>query len=107
MLNLIENAVAHAPPRSEVTVSVRTEGSIEVSDHGPGVPPQDRERIFERFWRGKAAPSHGAGLGLAIVAEIMKAHGGDVRVAAEPDGGAVFTLVFPPASIEAQPKAVS
>ena len=105
--NLIENAVAHAPPRSEVTVSVRTEGSIDVSDHGPGVPPQDRERIFERFWRGKAAPSHGAGLGLAIVAEIMKAHGGDVRVAAGPDGGAVFTLVFPPASIEAHPKAVS
>ena len=93
--NLIENAVAHAPPRSEVTVSVRAEGSIDVSDHGPGVPQQDRERIFERFWRGKAAPSHGAGLGLAIVAEIMKAHGGDVRVDAGPDGGAIFTLVFP------------
>ncbi len=95
--NLIENAVAHAPPHTEVTVSVRADGSIDVSDRGPGVAPEDHERIFERFWRSKAAPSHGAGLGLAIVAEIMKAHGGDVRVDAGPQGGAVFTLAFPPA----------
>ena len=95
--NLVENAVVHAPPRSEVTVSTRAGGSIDISDHGPGVPQEDRARIFERFWRGKAAPSHGAGLGLAIVAEIMKAHGGSVRVEAGPDGGAVFTLVFRPA----------
>jgi signal transduction histidine kinase len=92
--NLVENAVVHAPPRTEVTVSTRTDGSIDVSDHGRGVPEEDRARIFERFWRGKAAPSHGAGLGLAIVAEIMKAHGGSVRVDAGPNGGAVFTLVF-------------
>jgi signal transduction histidine kinase len=95
--NLIENAVAHTPPRSEVTISTRADGSIDVSDHGPGVPQEDRERIFERFWRGKAAPAHGAGLGLAIVAEIMKAHGGNVEVTAGPHGGAVFTLVFLPA----------
>jgi signal transduction histidine kinase len=101
--NLIENAVVHTPPHTEVTVSVRTEGSIDVSDHGPGVPQQDRERIFERFWRGRAAPSHGAGLGLAIVAEIMKAHGGSVEVNAGPRGGAVFTLVFLPALAHAPP----
>ena len=77
--NLVENAVAHAPPRSEVTVSARTEGSIDVSRPRAGRARRTRERIFERFWRGKAAPSHGAGLGLAIVAEIMKAHGGSVR----------------------------
>ncbi len=82
--NLVENAVGHAPPRTEVTVSTRADGTIDVSDHGPGVPHEDRERIFERFWRGKAAPSHGAGLGLAIVAEIMKAHGGSVRINAGP-----------------------
>ncbi|HEX9325499.1 MAG TPA: ATP-binding protein, partial [Reyranella sp.] len=92
--NLVENAVVHAPPRTEVTVSTRANGRIDISDHGPGVPEADRARIFERFWRGKAAPSHGAGLGLAIVAEIMKAHGGSVRVDAGPNGGAVFTLVF-------------
>jgi signal transduction histidine kinase len=101
--NLVENAVGHAPPRTEVTVSTRADGTIDVSDHGPGVPHEDRERIFERFWRGKAAPSHGAGLGLAIVAEIMKAHGGKVRTDAGPDGGAVFTLVFLPAPAPASP----
>jgi two-component system, OmpR family, sensor histidine kinase TctE len=103
--NLLENAVAHAPPRSEVTVSTRADGGIDVSDHGPGVAREDRERIFERFWRGKAAPSQGAGLGLAIVAEIMKAHGGSARVDAGPDGGAVFTLVFRPALAPAPPAA--
>jgi two-component system, OmpR family, sensor histidine kinase TctE len=94
--NLVENAVAHAPAGSEVIVSSRPDGRIEVSDCGPGVPPQDRERIFERFWRGKAAPAHGAGLGLAIVAEIMKAHGGRAEVNAGAECGAVFTLTFSP-----------
>jgi signal transduction histidine kinase len=103
--NLIENAVVHAPPHTEVTVSTRADGSIDVSDHGPGVPREDRERIFERFWRGRAAPAHGAGLGLAIVAEIMKAHGGSAKVDTGPNGGAVFTLVFLPALAHASPVA--
>jgi signal transduction histidine kinase len=93
--NLVENAVAHAPPGSEIVVRTRSDGRIEVSDCGPGVPPQDRERIFERFWRGKAASAHGAGLGLAIVVEIMKAHGGRADVSAAADGGAVFAIAFP------------
>ncbi len=92
--NLVENAVAHAPSGSEVVVSARPDGRIVVSDCGPGVPPQDRERIFDRFWRGKTAPAHGAGLGLAIVAEIMKAHGGRAEIGAGAEGGAVFTLIF-------------
>jgi signal transduction histidine kinase len=103
--NLVENAVVHAPPRTEVTVSTRAGGSIDVGDRGPGVPKEDRARVFERFWRGNAAPAHGAGLGLAIVAEIMKAHGGSVRVDAGPDGGAVFTLVFPLTPVLAPPVA--
>jgi signal transduction histidine kinase len=100
---LIENAVVHTPPHTEVTVSVSADGSIDVRDRGPAVPQEDRGRIFERFWRGRAAPSHGAGLGLAIVAEIMKAHGGNVEVNAGPHGGAVFTLVFLPALAHAPP----
>jgi signal transduction histidine kinase len=103
--NLVENAVVHTPPHTEVTVSVSADGSIDVRDCGTGVPQEDRQRVFERFWRGRAAPSHGAGLGLAIVAEIMKAHGGSVRVDTGPHGGAVFTLVFPPAPAHAPPTA--
>jgi signal transduction histidine kinase len=95
--NLVENAVVHAPPGSEVTVAVHDDGRISVTDHGTGVAQPDRERIFERFWRGLATRSHGAGLGLPIVAEIMKAHGGQVTVGDAPEAGAIFTLEFAPA----------
>jgi two-component system, OmpR family, sensor histidine kinase TctE len=95
--NLVENAVAHAPARSEVTIATNAEGAVSVADRGPGVSQEDRQRIFERFWRGKGAPSHGAGLGLAIVTEIMKAHDGTVRAEDGPNGGSVFTLTFRPA----------
>jgi signal transduction histidine kinase len=91
--NLVENAVAHSPPGAEIVV--RAEGpTLGVADRGPGVPPADRERIFERFWRGRGSQGSGAGLGLAIVKEIMTAHGGAVHVEDNPDGGAVFTLRF-------------
>jgi two-component system, OmpR family, sensor histidine kinase TctE len=96
--NLVENAVVHSPPGGEVTVSTGADGSVQVADQGPGVMQEDRAHIFERFWRGRQAPSHGAGLGLSIVAEIMKAHGGSVRVDSGEKGGAVFTLAFPASS---------
>jgi signal transduction histidine kinase len=54
----------------------------------------ERERIFDRFWRGNGRKVEGAGLGLAIVREIMKAHGGDVKVEDSRGGGAIFTLAF-------------
>jgi signal transduction histidine kinase len=54
--------------------------------------------VFDRFWRGRDARSGGAGLGLAIVSEIIRAHGGTVAVSDNPGGGAVFTLSFPPAN---------
>lgn len=92
--NLVENAVAHSPPGAEVTVAVHEVGRISVTDRGPGVTKEDRGRIFERFWRGADARSPGAGLGLPIVAEIMRAHGGRVTVEDASPGGAVFTLVF-------------
>jgi two-component system, OmpR family, sensor histidine kinase TctE len=92
--NLVENAVTHAPPRSEVTVSVAEAGRVSVLDRGPGIPDDQRELIFERFWRGKGTASNGAGLGLAIVREIMNAHCGSIRVEQHPAGGTSFTLCF-------------
>ena len=92
--NLVENAVAHAPPSTEVVITVDPAGSISVADHGAGVRPEDRDRIFDRFWRGLGASGSGAGLGLAIVREIMKAHQGRVEVKDNPGGGAVFKLLF-------------
>jgi signal transduction histidine kinase len=98
--NLIENAIVHSPPRTEIKVSVCHGGSVSVLDEGPGVAPGEQELIFERFWRGKGAASVGAGLGLAIVKETMNVHRGSVTVAAGPNGGTVFTLHFilPPAA---------
>jgi len=74
---------------------VSQEGTVIVADRGRGVPPADRQRIFERFWRGRGVTRQGAGLGLAIVAEIAKAHGGSIEVADRPGGGALFALRIP------------
>lgn len=92
--NLVENAVAASPRGSEVNVRVGAEGSIAVADHGSGVPLPQRPHVFERFWRGQTARSGGAGLGLAIVADIMRLHGGRVELDDNPGGGAVFRLIF-------------
>jgi signal transduction histidine kinase len=93
--NLVENAVAHTPALTEVTVSVDSDGSVSVADRGPGISPEDRPHIFKRFWRRKGSASHGAGLGLAIVDQIMKAHRGIVTVEDCPNGGALLSLRFP------------
>jgi signal transduction histidine kinase len=74
---------------------VSEEGIVTVADRGPGVPQANRQRIFERFWRGRGATRQGAGLGLSIVAEIAKAHGGSIEVADRPGGGALFALRIP------------
>lgn len=92
--NLVENAVAHAPSSTEVIVSTSADGTISVADCGPGVAAEHRKQIFERFWRGTAKGGSGAGLGLAIVNEIMKAHQGSVSIHDNPGGGAIFTLRF-------------
>jgi signal transduction histidine kinase len=102
--NLIENAVTHSANGNEIEVRVDCGGRVSVADHGPGVAVADRERVFERFWRGKGVGVEGAGLGLAIVKEIMSLHGGTVTIADNPGGGAVFTLSFGQQSSLEQPR---
>jgi two-component system, OmpR family, sensor histidine kinase TctE len=92
--NLVENAVAYSPPGEEVAVTVYHDSRVCVSDRGPGVPKENREAIFQRFWRSAGSKTNGAGLGLAIVKEIMRAHGGAVSVTDNAGGGALFTLSF-------------
>jgi hypothetical protein len=92
--NLIENAFAHTPPGTEVVVEVDPTGAISVQDSGAGVPAEDRPRIFERFWRGKGVRTDGAGLGLAIVMEIARAHGASVTVSNRIPRGARFDVRF-------------
>jgi signal transduction histidine kinase len=90
--NLIENALAYAPRGSTVEVVVGERGRITVLDEGPGIPPGERDHIFERFVRGPHADEGGAGLGLAIVAEIALAHHGAAWVEDRPEGGSAFVL---------------
>jgi two-component system, OmpR family, sensor histidine kinase TctE len=94
--NLVENGVLHSPLGGEVVVTVHADVRVTVVDQGCGVPAVDRERIFDRFWRGKGPKAEGAGLGLAIAKETMNAHGGEVTVSDNPGGGAIFALVFGP-----------
>jgi signal transduction histidine kinase len=92
--NLIENAINHSPQGGGVRIRVTPEASVEVCDSGPGIPPQLREKVFQRFWRGESS-AEGAGLGLSIVRRIMHALKGNVSVTDAPEGGAQFTLQFP------------
>lgn len=96
--NLIENAIRHTPGGTSVQIRITDHPSIEVLDHGPGIPAEQRAKIFERFWRGDRSAG-GAGLGLAIVDQIMKSLQGSVQVGEAPGGGAMFILSFPPVTM--------
>ena len=91
--NLVENALSHTPPGTEVEVSVGPGPQIQVRDHGSGIPVELREKVFERFWRADRQRS-GAGLGLAITRSIMEACGGHIEILDATDGGAIVRLVW-------------
>ena len=89
--NLIDNALRVEPEGGTVLVRVSEVSRIEVIDHGPGVRPEDRERVFEPFWR-KDETTPGTGLGLSIVRELVETLGGTVAIDATPGGGATFRV---------------
>ncbi|SHN47760.1 sensor histidine kinase [Cryptosporangium aurantiacum] len=100
--NLLGNAVAHTPAGTGVRIGVGTvdgRAVLEVADHGPGVPAELRDRVFERFYRADSSRTRdaggGAGLGLAIAQSVALAHGGRVTLAPTPGGGATFRLELP------------
>jgi len=93
--NVVENAVHYGPQGDEIEVRVGDDRTVSVSDHGPGIPVDDRQRVFDRFWRGKGTGIEGAGLGLAITHDIMVRHGGSVQVRDNPGGGTIVVLAFP------------
>jgi two-component system phosphate regulon sensor histidine kinase PhoR len=103
--NLVENAVNYSPPQSDIRLSAeRHAGTVHVivSDSGPGIPPNDLARVFERFYRvdkSRSGPG-GTGLGLSIVKHLVELHDGQVSVANAPGSGAVFRVVLPDATVE-------
>ncbi|WP_067507982.1 cell wall metabolism sensor histidine kinase WalK [Actinoplanes sp. TFC3] len=104
--NLMTNALVHTPPEASVTLALSTvpgnRAVVEISDTGPGLSLEQREHVFERFYRADEARTRrtdrqatGTGLGLAIVAAIVRAHHGTVEVISEPGQGATFRVTLP------------
>ncbi len=112
--NLLGNAMRFTPVESPIEISVSLDHNTErasfaIVDHGEGIPPQIREKIFQRFWRAdtsRARETGGSGLGLAIVSAIVAAHNGSVDVVETPGGGATFRVNLPLADSAAAPKPV-
>jgi len=94
--NLAENAVEYTPPGSAVIIEVLKNGVLKVKDKGPGISPQHRDLVFQRFWRADQRRGNGSGLGLAIVARTLEAHGGTVEIDDTPGGGATFSIKLNP-----------
>ena len=99
--NLMRNALVHTPNATAIEVALETHDGVatmSVVDHGPGLKPDDAGRVFEPFYRADASRSRdsgGAGLGLSIVAAVVDAHGGRVKVSETPGGGATFEVALP------------
>jgi two-component system OmpR family sensor kinase len=106
--NLVDNAVRYTQAGGKVDVSVGADAEgvwLAVADNGPGIPEEERERVFERFYRPAGQPTPGSGLGLSIVRQVASLHRADIRLEAPASGpGAVFRVRFPfPVPREAGP----
>lgn len=97
----MENAIRYSPEGGTILISTRVQDNeliVEVADNGPGIPSQELDRVWERFYRVDKARSRsegGSGLGLAIAQEIVKAHGGQVTLESAEGEGAVFGFTLP------------
>jgi two-component system OmpR family sensor kinase len=113
LANLIGNALRFTPESSPIEIGVGVDGAtgravLSVIDHGEGIPPQIREKIFQRFWRADSSRTRdtgGSGLGLAIVSAIVHSHEGEVDIVETPGGGATFRVFLPllPSAADAAP----
>ncbi|HEX7587009.1 MAG TPA: ATP-binding protein, partial [Anaerolineae bacterium] len=99
--NLISNALRYTQAGAEVSVKLMREGSVarvEVKDTGPGIPAQELDHVFERFWRGdksRARAGGGTGLGLSIAQQWIQAHGGQIGVTSQAGRGTTFWFTLP------------
>jgi signal transduction histidine kinase len=93
--NLVENALRYTAAGTEVELTLDPTGKVAVSDRGPGIPPADRQKLFNRFWRADRSSTGNSGLGLAIAQRIAALHHGSLEIDDNPGGGARFTLQIP------------
>ncbi len=98
VVNLLHNAAMHTPASSEIRVHTAaddTEVILSIADNGPGLPAENLEKLFDKFYRVPGTPAGGTGLGLSIVKGFVEAMGGTVRAENQDEGGALFTISFP------------
>jgi two-component system sensor histidine kinase KdpD len=98
LVNLLENATKYSPEGTPIEVEAESSGdaiTLEVRDRGPGFAPNEEQRIFEKFYRGRSDGTRGAGLGLAICRAIVDAHRGTIEAFNRTGGGAVFRIRLP------------
>ncbi|MBO5059711.1 MAG: HAMP domain-containing protein [Clostridia bacterium] len=99
--NIVDNAIKYTPEGGFVKLGLELKGktvSVRIDDNGPGIPDEDKERIFERFYRlddSRARDTGGTGLGLAITREAVLLHGGEISVGDTPEGGSSFVISLP------------
>ncbi|WP_116124309.1 ATP-binding protein [Lewinella sp. IMCC34183] len=108
LVNLIANAIKYAPDRGRVSVVMRNEPdhvTVEVTDDGPGIPPEQLEQIFDRFYRVEGTGVEGSGIGLALTKELVEVYGGTISVHSAPGRGTTFRLRLP-TSLETPPRGV-
>jgi signal transduction histidine kinase len=98
LTNLVQNAIDHGGRRGQILVFVELPASVSVLDQGPGIAPQEQHRVFEPFYRGSQAGGErggrGAGLGLNLVQEVVRLHGGNIEVCNRPGAGACIKIIF-------------
>jgi two-component system sensor histidine kinase BaeS len=98
VVNLLSNALKFTPRGGEVVLSVSVDDGnarLEVCDSGVGISESDQTHLFERLWRATNSGPEGSGIGLAVSAELVRAHGGTIEVVSQPERGSRFTVVFP------------
>lgn len=96
--NLLSNALKFTPPGGQVRVELRRDepwAVVRITDSGPGIPADELPHVFDRFFRGRGSRPGGSGIGLTVVNELARAHGGDVGVSSDPGSGATFTVRLP------------
>ena len=97
--NLTDNAIRYTPEEGRIEIRCRADGEttyLEIADNGPGIAPEERKRVFDRFYRALGTKTSGTGLGLAIVKRIVDIHQGNITIGDGLDGrGTTFRLIFP------------
>jgi two-component system sensor histidine kinase KdpD len=98
IVNLIDNACAYTPPGAPITLAAHVEENkmyLTIEDRGPGIPTQELDRVFDKFYRIEGTATGGTGLGLSITEGVVKAHAGTIRVENALQGGARFIITLP------------